>query len=258
MTPMHVLALGLPTSETQRLVPYLAAQQHTVSVVEGLDGVSAELLRRVDVVLVDLPPRDVLLACQRVRAVSSVPLVVVATRDAPEERVAVLELGADDYVRRPCSARELLARLVARVRRARREAGPPAQTVVVGPLMLPLRSLSAELRGRPLLLTVEEIGLLWALAQRAGSVLTRAELLDALQGPAADTFDRAIDVRVSRIRRKLGDDAALLRTARGVGYALVPEAVRPAEVRDDSLVSLVHALRVAPRVALSQPQRAAV
>lgn len=256
MTPMHVLALGLPTSETQRLVPYLAAQQHTVSLAEGLEGLSAELLRQVDVVLVDLSPGEVVRACQRVRAVSSVPLVVVATRDAPEERVAVLELGADDYVRRPCSARELLARMASHVRRARRQAGPPAQTVVVGPLALSLRSLSAELRGQPLLLTVEEIGLLWALAQRAGSVLTRTELLDALQGPAADTFDRAIDVRVSRIRRKLGDDAALLRTVRGVGYALVPSAVRPVEGPHVLPIAHLHAVHPVPRLDRA-PQRAA-
>lgn len=253
---MHVLALGLPTSETQRLVPYLAAQQHTVSLADTLEGLGSELLRRVDVVLLDLPPSDVLLTCQRVRAVSSVPLVVVATRDVPEERVAALELGADDYVRRPCSARELLARMASHVRRARREAGPPAQTVVVGPLTLSLRSLSAELRGQPLLLTVEEIGLLWALAQRPGSVLTRTELLDALQGPAADTFDRAIDVRVSRIRRKLGDDAALLRTVRGVGYALVPAAVRRVDAPEALTVAHLHAVRSVPHLTLT-PRRAA-
>jgi DNA-binding response OmpR family regulator len=136
-----------------------------------------------------------------------------------------LEGGADDYVPKPFSPRELLARIRAQARRARGESGPARARVQAGSIVVDAGTMTATLDGHELALTTFEFGLLRVLAERAGRVLSREQLLELVHGSAEQAFDRSIDVHVSRLRQKLGDDPRAprrLKTVRGVGYVLVP------------------------------------
>jgi DNA-binding response OmpR family regulator len=138
-----------------------------------------------------------------------------------------LEVGADDYVTKPFSARELLARIRATVRRVRGQVGPTQQLIQVGKLTLDPARMSVVLDGRSIDVTAYEFAILRALALRPGRVLSREQLLDVAKGSAELSFDRSIDVHVSRLRAKLGDDSRnpqILKTVRGVGYLLAGEA----------------------------------
>jgi two-component system OmpR family response regulator len=208
---------------------YLAGHGVAVEVAgDGRTGLDAALRSRFDVVLLDLmlPERDGLAVCREIRARSDVPIIVLTARGEEADRVLGLELGADDYLAKPFSARELLARIRALVRRARGRAGPPSLTVRVGGLVVDPGARRATLDGRDLALTGYEFDLLRALAERAGRVLSREQLMELARGSAEDAFDRSIDVHVSHLRQKLGDDPRrprLLKTVRGLGYLLAAE-----------------------------------
>ena len=194
----------------------------TTHVADGEQGTSEALRKPWDVIVLDLmlPGRDGLSVCRAVRERSDVPVVMITARTEEADRVLGLELGADDYVSKPYSPRELLARVRAVVRRHRGEAGPPARELRVGELVVQIGSRRATFRGKDLGLTTYEFDLLFALAQRAGRVLSREQLLELIRGNAEDAFDRSIDVHVSRLRGKLGEAGALVRTVRGAGYML--------------------------------------
>jgi two-component system, OmpR family, response regulator len=137
-----------------------------------------------------------------------------------------LELGADDYVAKPFSPRELLARLRAVVRRAKGRAGPARGLLRVGGLIVDPGARRVSLDGRDVALTGYEFALLEALARRAGRVLSREQLMELARGSAEEAFDRSIDVHVSRLRQKLGDDPKrprLIKTVRGSGYVLAED-----------------------------------
>jgi len=192
---------------------------------DGRRGLAEALARRHDVVLLDLmlPEKHGLEVCRELRARSDVPIIVLTARGEEADRVMGLELGADDYLAKPFSPRELLARIRAVVRRARGQAGPSLQVVRVGPLVLDPAARMARLGDRELQLTGYEFALLKALAERAGRVLTREQLMDLAKGSADESFDRSIDVHVSRLRHKLGDDPRhpqWIKTIRGTGYLL--------------------------------------
>jgi len=193
---------------------------------DGRAALATALSKHFDIVVLDLmlPNMGGLEVCRELRTRSSVPVLMVTARDEEVDRVLGLEVGADDYVTKPFSSRELLARIHAHVRRARGRVGPSSRAVLrVGPLTLEPGSLRASLRGQPLSLTSHEFALLQVLAENAGKVLSREELLERLGG-ADQAFDRAIDVRVSRLRQKLEADSKapqLIKTVRGVGYVLV-------------------------------------
>ena len=222
--PLRLLLVEDDVKLGRLTATYLESHKLAVTwVQDGEAGLDEALRHTYDVMLLDLmlPKMDGIEVCRRVRAQSDLPIVMLTARDEEADRVMGLELGADDYVTKPYSSRELLARVRALVRRRRGQAGPRARALEVGQLRLDPGSMQATLRGEPLHLTTHEFKLLYALAERAGRVLSREMLLDLTKGSADEAFDRAVDAAVSRLRRKLGDDPrrpSLLVTVRGAGY----------------------------------------
>jgi len=195
---------------------------------DGTSGLAEAIRQRYDVVLLDLllPGKSGHEICREIRARSDVPIIMVTALGDEGDRVVGLEIGADDYVSKPFSTPELLARIRAVVRRARGKAGPSTRRVQVGRLEIDPSAVNATLDGQLLDLTAYEFAILRVLAERAGRVLSREQLLDLAKGNAEDAFDRSIDGHISRLRRKLGDDSRrpkLLKTIRGVGYVLALE-----------------------------------
>jgi two-component system, OmpR family, response regulator len=208
---------------------YLETHEVLVTVAStGPEGQAEALRRQYDCVVLDLmlPGRDGIEVCRQLRARTDVPIVMVTARGAESDRVLGLEVGADDYVTKPFSARELLARIRANVRRSRGQVGPPQDVLSVGGLVLDPAKLEVTVDGKPVAVTSYEFAILRALAQHPGRPLSREQLLDLAKGSAEQSFDRSIDVHVSRLRAKLGSEsrgAQLLKTVRGAGYMLVGE-----------------------------------
>jgi two-component system, OmpR family, response regulator len=195
---------------------------------DGEAGLREALRGRHDVILLDLmlPGMDGIEVCRRVRERLDVPIIMLTARGEEADRVMGLEIGADDYVPKPYSPRELLARVRAVVRRARGRAGPRTRVVSQGRLTIDPGTREARLAGSLLELTAYEFSLLLALAERAGRVLGREQLMELASGSAEESFDRSIDVHVSRLRHKLGDDPRrprLIKTVRGAGYLYAAE-----------------------------------
>lgn len=195
---------------------------------DGREGLAEVVRSRPDVVLLDLmlPGMDGLTVCRELRARVDIPILMITAREEEADRVLGLELGADDYIVKPFSSRELLARVRAQVRRARGRAGPAAERLDAGRLVVETGAMKASLDGQPLALTTLEFALLRAFAENVGRVLSREQLLYLSRGSADESFDRSIDVHISRLRAKLGDDSRnprLLKTVRGLGYMLVTE-----------------------------------
>jgi DNA-binding response OmpR family regulator len=207
---------------------YLQSHRVEVHVVTRGDQALPEVLRvRPDVVLLDLmlPGSDGLDVCRQLRSRTDVPIIMVTARTEEADRVLGLEGGADDYVPKPFQSRELLARIRAQARRARGESGPRPERIVVGNLVIDATTMQVTVAGEPIALTTSEFSLLHALAQRAGRVLGREQLLQLLHGSPDEAFDRSIDVVVSRLRHKIEDDPRsprMLKTIRGAGYMLTP------------------------------------
>lgn len=203
-------------------------QEHGIVVTvarTGPEGLTEASRHAYDVILLDLmlPGKDGLEVCRELRTRSDVPIIMVTARGEEIDRVIGLETGADDYLPKPYSSRELVARIRAQVRRARGHAGPSTQPIQAGRLQLDPRSLTATLDGKALALTSYEFTLLRALAERAGRVLSREQILDLVKGSADEVFDRSIDVHIFRLRQKLEEDPRnpkLLKTVRGAGYML--------------------------------------
>lgn len=197
---------------------------------DGPTGLALAKERRFDAVLLDLmlPGIDGLEVCRQLRAMQDVPILMLTARGEEADRVFGLELGADDYIPKPYSSRELLARVRAQVRRARGAFPSPSRSLVVGALKLDLDRHRVTAGSREVTLTTHEFALLKALAEHAGEPIGRERLLEITSGTAEESFDRAIDVAISRLRQKLGDDPrnpSLVVTVRGVGYLLArPES----------------------------------
>jgi DNA-binding response OmpR family regulator len=212
---------------SELLTEYMAG--HDVAIVHARDGESG-LTRLeqggIDVVLLDLtmPGMDGLEVCRRIRQKNRIPIVMLTARGDEADRVVGLELGADDYMPKPFGPRELLARIRAVLRRAAPEA--LTEVVRVGELEIESATRQARLAGKTLELTGLELDLLLALARRAGRVVPREALLELAGRGDTHVAGRAVDVHVSHLRAKLGDDSKnpkRIRTVRGVGYVLVKE-----------------------------------
>lgn len=214
----------------QLLAGYLARHGVVVTVAGGgRRGLDEALRGAFDVVLLDLmlPGLDGMDVCRGIRARSDVPIIVITARDEEADQVLGLELGADDYVIKPFSPRALLARIRAVLRRSRGRA--PGDVIEVGPLRVDPSGQRATLDGRELALTAYELAILKVLAERAGRVLGREQLMELAGGDPEQSFDRSIDVHISRLRSKLGDGERrrLIKTVRGVGYVLATAPEEP-------------------------------
>ena len=199
---------------------YLTRAGHGVHVES--DGVGAlaavARLRPAAVVLdVGLPGIDGIEVCRRLRAADDwTPVLFATARDDEVDRVLGLELGADDYVTKPFSPRELVARVAAVLRRT--DGDPAVSSLELGAVRVDLAGRAVTVRGAPVELTATEFDLLVALVRRPNTVLTREQLLASAWGAASYAGSRTVDVHVAQLRAKLGPDAPI-RTHRGVGYS---------------------------------------
>ena len=184
--------------------------------------------RHPDLVVLDLglPSLDGLDVTRELRRRGDLPIILTA-RDDEFDKLLGLELGADDYLTKPFSPRELVARVRAVLRRSERSAAAErSERLEVGDVLVDVPSMRLSVGGRNVLLTPTEFAILVALARRPGRILTRAQLLDAVHGLAIESYERAIDTHVKNIRRKLEPDPRRpnhLLTVHGVGYRFADE-----------------------------------
>jgi DNA-binding response OmpR family regulator len=192
----------------------------------GEDALQVFARSRPDLVILDLtlPHLDGLDVARAMRRAGDVPIIMLTARAEEADRVAGLELGADDYVTKPFSAREIVARVRAVLRRAQAAAMHDDIVRVGDSIMLDAPRMQVQVDGRDVLLTATEFQLLLHMARQPGRVFTRAQLLDAVHGVAVESYERAIDAHVKNLRHKLEQDPRSprhLQTVFGVGYRLV-------------------------------------
>ena len=220
---MRVLLIDDDARLAELLVGYLTPQGVTlVHAGGGQAGLGQLGGGSFDAVLLDvmMPGMDGLTVLRKIReAGHKVPVLMLTARGDEADRVVGLELGADDYVAKPFSSRELLARLRAVVRRATPDA--VAEKLAAAGIAVDTAAREAWVEGKPVELTGLEIDLLIVLLRRAGRVVPRSALMELAGRGDVSVNERAVDVHISRLRKKLGDDAATrIRTVRGVGYVL--------------------------------------
>ncbi|PYM83572.1 MAG: DNA-binding response regulator [Candidatus Rokuibacteriota bacterium] len=210
---------------------YLGRHEIDVTVAgDGERGLSVLRKGRFDVVLLDvmLPGADGFEVCRRLRAapeLAALPVIMLTARGDDVDKIVGLELGADDYLAKPFNPRELLARIHAVLRRGRRVA--TRDRFSAGGLEIDFEAREVTVAGQRQALTAYEFELLAALARAAGRVLSREQLLDALKGATYETFDRSIDVHISKLRGKLEANPKqprYIKTVRGAGYVLPRDA----------------------------------
>ena len=192
----------------------------------GNEGLALIQSKRPALVILDLmlPGIDGLSICQQLRAdakTRSIPLMILSAKEEESDIVIGLSLGADDYLAKPFSPREMLARVKALLRRANNSRSVSDDYIQVGPLAIDFSRFEAKLSGQPLKLTATEFKLLAELAGHPGRALTREHLLNRAVGDAVVVVDRNIDVHIRSVRKKLGDHAGMIETVRGLGYRFV-------------------------------------
>jgi DNA-binding response OmpR family regulator len=197
-------------------------------VIAARDGETALTLAHVeqpDLIVLDLmlPGVDGLDICRRLRQESGVPIIMLTARVEEADRIVGLELGADDYVTKPFSPRELVARVRATLRRAKGQMGP-ATILRAGDVELDTASLTAVVAGQAVDLTSTEFQLLATLIRQPGRIFSREQLLEAVHGVAFEGYDRSVDSHVKNIRRKIEPDPRrprYIQTVYGVGYRFI-------------------------------------
>jgi DNA-binding response OmpR family regulator len=234
MATPAVLVVDDDPNIRQVLRLYLERERYRVS--EEADGPAAVESARhghFDLIVLDvmLPGLDGMEVCRRIRESSQVPILLLTARSGDSDKVVGLDVGADDYVVKPFSPRELMARVRAQIRRHRpREADAPS--LASNGLALDPTAVRVEVDGRAVALTATEFTILHTLMQRPTRVFSRNELIEAVHGNEdPGIVDRTIDVHLGRLRRKLGDGAAqprFIETVRSVGYRFA----RPVEQRE--------------------------
>ncbi len=198
-----------------------------ITATDGPSALAAVRIRKPDVLVLDLglPGMDGLDVARAIRRDSTLPIIMLTARDDELDRVLGLEIGADDYVTKPFSPRELVARIRAILRRVDRQEDPGDRLEVAG-VSIDVARMRVAVAGRTVELTPTEFQLLVALARQPGRIFTRSQLLDAIHGVAFESYERAIDAHVKNLRRKLEDDPSRPRfvlTVYGVGYRFAEE-----------------------------------
>ncbi len=224
-THTRVLVIDDDEKLNALLGAYLARFNFAVrAVVHPDEGLHALKVDPPDIVILDvmLPDMDGFAVCRKIRENSRVPIIMLTARGDVADRIVGLELGADDYLPKPFEPRELMARMQAVLRRGATVVSE--ERVRVGPLEVNWTTSSARLNGQLLSLTPAEFELLGLFVRNRGRVLSRDRILDETRGIDWEAYDRSIDVLVSRLRQKLGDDPkqpAFIRTVRGIGYRFI-------------------------------------
>jgi OmpR family response regulator RpaB len=227
-TQSHILMVDDDVDLNALVTEYLARFGHRLVTATTAARGMAELRReRPDLVILDimLPDTDGLSLCREIRSESDVPIIMLTARGEVADRVLGLELGADDYLSKPFEPRELVARIQSVIRRSvSRESH---DVLVSDSLRLEKQTRRVSLDGNDLDLTTMEFELLMVLMESHGRVLSRNRLLERLRGMDADVYDRSIDMLVSRLRDKLGDDShapRFIKTVRLTGYQFVGQS----------------------------------
>lgn len=195
----------------------------------GLDALLAR--QQPDMIILDLmlPGEDGLSICRRLRARTDVPILMLTARTDEIDRVVGLELGADDYLGKPFAMRELVARIRAILRRSTQERPPDSKSLHFADFTMNLTRMEIHRGTTEVVLTSGEFALLRAFVENPGRVLSRDQLMDLSQGRLADSFDRTVDVQISRLRTKLGEnprDPTIIKTVRNAGYIFTSEVRR--------------------------------
>lgn len=221
---LHALVVDDEPNIAALLKDALTAEGFDVAI--AADGMAA--LRRArahapDIVILDvgLPGLDGFEVCKALRKESQAPIVIVSARSAEVDRIVGLELGADDYLVKPFSARELVARVRAVMRRAGQSPPLRGQRCTAGPVSLDAERREASVGGRLMKLKAREFELLWLFVRNRGRVFTRDQIIESVWGFDYDGDPRTVDVHVRRLRRALGEDGTApkhLQTVHGVGY----------------------------------------
>jgi len=175
---------------------------------------------------IGLPGMDGISICKEVRKDFEGPILMLTARGNEIDEVVALEVGADDYMAKPVRPRALLARLRVHLKRSKGGHDSSNTRIDVGRLSVDSSSRSLTIDGRPVKLTTAEFDLIWLLATNAGNVISRETMYEKLHGVEYDGVDRSIDLRVSRLRKKVGDDPnlpSLIKSIRGVGYLLATD-----------------------------------
>ncbi len=210
------------------LAEYLGSRGFAVTTaVDGPSGLEAAQGSDVDAVILDImmPGLDGIGVLRELRTTSQIPVIMLTARGDDVDRIVGLELGADDYLPKPFNPRELVARLQAVLRRSQTAPGP-GQLLRAGPLVVDPDRRAVTVEGLEVLLTTTEFEILRVLVERAGRVVPRDRLMELARGEDYASFERAVDVHVSHLRRKLGDDTRsprFIKTVRGVGYTVPRE-----------------------------------
>jgi len=198
-----------------------------ITATDGPSALTAVRVRKPDILVLDLglPGMDGLDVARTIRRDSTLPIIMLTARDDELDRVLGLEIGADDYVTKPFSPRELVARVRAILRRIDRQ-DAPGDRIDVGDVSIDVARMRVSVAGRMVELTPTEFQLLTTLARQPGRIFTRSQLLDSIHGLAFESYERAIDAHVKNLRRKLEADAArpkYVLTVYGVGYRFAEE-----------------------------------
>ena len=228
MSTQHLLMIEDDARLAAMVSEYLTQSGFAVThMPDGESGLGALQDKPVDLVVLDLmlPGIDGLEVCRRIRALpgdaARVPVLMLTAKGDPMDRVVGLEIGADDYLPKPFEPRELLARIRAVLRRHQGGAAPEHKLMRFGALEIDRDARVVSVAGQPAELTSYQFDLLVTLAERAGRVLTREQIMEAVRGRELEAFDRSIDVHMGRIRAAIEQDAKNPRrilTVRGVGY----------------------------------------
>ena len=224
---IKVLLIDDDVELTSLLSEYLTEEGFEVAAVhDGRAGVEEVASRHYDIAVLDImmPRMNGIEALQRIRKTANIPVLMLTAKGDNIDRITGLNLGADDYVSKPCTPEELVARLRAILRRSQKQDSGESAVLTSGELMLHPGSRTAEWQGRPLDLTGAEYSILEVLARNVGQLVAKQDVSRRAFGQPLTAFDRRIDVHMSSIRQKLGtrkDGQSWIRTVRGQGYQLV-------------------------------------